>query len=50
VKAFAVDARGATAIEYCLIAAFVSIVIVAAVTSIGTGVNTLLSRVLTGFH
>ena len=30
---------GATAIEYCLIASFLSIVIVVAVTGIGSGLN-----------
>lgn len=49
-KAFATDEHGATAIEYCLIAAFVSIVIVGAVTNVGSAVNSLLTRVLTGFH
>ncbi|MGQ0683894.1 Flp family type IVb pilin [Bradyrhizobium sp.] len=33
------DERGATAIEYCLIAAGISIVIVVAVNGIGTGLN-----------
>jgi pilus assembly protein Flp/PilA len=37
---FASDESGATAIEYCLIAAGVSIVILAAVNSIGTTLNT----------
>jgi pilus assembly protein Flp/PilA len=34
------DQSGATAIEYCLIAVGLSIVIVAAVNGIGTGLNT----------
>ena len=34
------DEAGATAIEYCLIATGISIVIVAAVTGIGTSLNT----------
>ena len=34
------DQSGATAIEYCLIALGISIVILAAVNSIGTGLNT----------
>ena len=34
------DECGATAIEYCLIAAGISIVIVAAVNGIGTALNT----------
>jgi pilus assembly protein Flp/PilA len=37
---FASDESGATAIEYCLIAAGVSIVILAAVNSIGTTLDT----------
>jgi pilus assembly protein Flp/PilA len=34
------DESGATAIEYCLIAVGISIVIITAVNSIGTGLNT----------
>lgn len=34
------DESGATAIEYCLIAVGLSIVIITAVNSIGTGLNT----------
>ena len=37
---FLSDESGATAIEYCLIAAGLSIVILAAVNSIGTSLNT----------
>ena len=37
---FAADARGATAIEYALIASLVSMVIVAGVTAIGTQLST----------
>ena len=37
---FVVDECGATAIEYCLIAAGISIVIVTAVNGIGTALNT----------
>ena len=36
---FLIDETGATAIEYCLIAAGLSIVIVTAVNSIGTSLN-----------
>jgi pilus assembly protein Flp/PilA len=36
---FLVDQSGATAIEYCLIAAGISIVILAAVNGIGTTLN-----------
>jgi pilus assembly protein Flp/PilA len=45
VKAFAADDGGATAIEYALIAGFVSIVIVGAVTNLGTAVKALYLRV-----
>jgi pilus assembly protein Flp/PilA len=37
---FLADQSGATAIEYCLIAAGISIVIVVAVNGIGTSLNT----------
>jgi pilus assembly protein Flp/PilA len=37
---FLSDHSGATAIEYCLIAVGISIVIIAAVNGIGTGLNT----------
>ena len=36
---FLADQSGATAIEYCLIAAGISIVIITAVQGIGTGLN-----------
>ena len=42
---FANDHTGATAIEYALIAAGISIVIVAAVNSIGTSLNSTFSSV-----
>jgi len=45
--AFLEDRSGATAIEYGLIAAGISIVIVAAVTSIGTSLNTSFTSVST---
>ena len=41
------DESGATAIEYCLIAAGISIVILAAVNSIGTTLNTSFTSVNT---
>ena len=40
ISSFLHDESGATAIEYCLIAVGLSIVIVTAVNSIGTGLNT----------
>jgi pilus assembly protein Flp/PilA len=42
---FVIDDVGATAIEYALIAAGISIVIVVAVNSIGTSLNTTFSSV-----
>jgi len=44
VKAFAVSPSGATAIEYALIAGLVSIVIVTAVTLLGSDVKGLFQR------
>jgi pilus assembly protein Flp/PilA len=38
-RKFLVDRRGATAIEYCLIAAFLSIAIIAGVRSVGLNIN-----------
>jgi pilus assembly protein Flp/PilA len=40
ISRFLSDQSGATAIEYCLIAAGISIVIVAAVNGLGTTLNT----------
>jgi pilus assembly protein Flp/PilA len=45
---FLKDTKGATAIEYALIAAGISIVIVVAVTAIGTSLNTMFTSVSTG--
>ena len=47
-RRFLKDTRGATAIEYALIAAGISIVIVVAVTAIGTSLNTMFTSVSTG--
>jgi len=44
---FLSDESGATAIEYCLIAVGISIVILAAVNSIGTSLNTTFTAVNT---
>jgi pilus assembly protein Flp/PilA len=46
---FARDERGATAIEYALIAGCISIAIVAAATSIGTTLNSTFTSVKNGF-
>lgn len=43
---FAIDTSGATAIEYALIAGSVSIVIVTAVTMVGTNVKDLFQRLV----
>ncbi len=40
------DVRGATAIEYGLIAALVAIVIIAGVTALGTNLSTLFGQVV----
>ena len=47
-RRFLKDTKGATAIEYALIAAGISIVIVVAVTAIGTSLNTMFTSVSTG--
>jgi len=44
------DQRGATAIEYALIALLISIVIVAAATQIGASVSSLVASVLPGLQ
>ena len=49
ISSFFSDERAATAIEYCLVACSISIVIVAAVTGIGENVRLLLVRVRDGF-
>ncbi|MBS0280774.1 MAG: Flp family type IVb pilin [Proteobacteria bacterium] len=46
VKRFAADTSGATAIEYALVAGSVSIVIVAAVSMVGTNVKGLFQRLV----
>jgi pilus assembly protein Flp/PilA len=47
IQKFLADQAGATAIEYCLIAAGLSIVIVTAVNGIGTALNTKFGSVST---
>ncbi|MQX36036.1 Flp family type IVb pilin [Roseospira navarrensis] len=42
--------RGATSIEYALIAAFISIVIVGAVTAVGTSLDSFFGQVASGFN
>lgn len=47
---FRADVRGATSIEYALIASIVSLAIIAGATSAGLNLVVLLSGVLTGFQ
>ena len=46
-KSFMSDESGATAIEYGLIAALISVVIVGTVTTVGTNLNTTFSKIKT---
>jgi pilus assembly protein Flp/PilA len=46
-RRFLADERGATAIEYGLIAALIAVVIITAVTALGTTIKTKLNRVVT---
>jgi pilus assembly protein Flp/PilA len=41
---------GATAIEYGLIAALIAVVIIGALTAVGTSLNTMLGSVATSLH
>jgi pilus assembly protein Flp/PilA len=45
---FVRDESGATAIEYCLIAALIAVVIIGAVTAVGTKLSTTFTSVSTG--
>jgi pilus assembly protein Flp/PilA len=47
VSRFIQDERGATAIEYGLIVALISVVIITAVSTIGTNLNTKFTRIST---
>ncbi len=47
---FVRDESGATAIEYGLIAALIAVVIIGALTAIGTNLSTKLSTVATNLH
>ena len=49
-RSFGQNNRGATAIEYGLIAALIAVVIIGAVTAIGTSLNTSFNSVATGLH
>ena len=47
ISRFVKDERGVTAIEYGLLAALISVVIITAVTSIGTNLNTKFTAIST---
>jgi pilus assembly protein Flp/PilA len=49
VRRFCLDGAGATAIEYAMIAALISIVIVTAVTQIGQNVNSFFTQMIAPF-
>jgi pilus assembly protein Flp/PilA len=49
-KKFASDDSGATAIEYGLIASLIAVVIIAAVTSVGSHLTTTFSEVAANLH
>ena len=50
ISRFLADQSGATAIEYCMIAAGISIVIVVVVNGLGTTLNTKYTSVNTALH
>ena len=50
VRRFVASQRGATAIEYALIATGIAMALVAIVASLGTKVNTMWSSVATALH
>lgn len=50
IKSFLKDESGATAIEYGLIAALISVVIIAAVDLVGTNLNTTFTAVATNLQ
>ena len=50
VTRFLKDESGATAIEYGLIAALISVVIIGALTALGTNLNTKFTAVSTSLH
>ena len=47
-KSFLADESGATAIEYGLIAALIAVVIIGAVSTVGTRLNTAFTRIGSG--
>ena len=48
IKRFVQDESGATAIEYGLIAALIAVVIIGAVTAVGTNLSATFTKVTTG--
>jgi pilus assembly protein Flp/PilA len=50
IQRFAADERGATAIEYCLIAGLISVAIVGGATQIGTSLVGMISGVTSGLQ
>jgi pilus assembly protein Flp/PilA len=50
VRRFVADASGATSIEYTMLAMLIAIVIIGALTKIGTEVNTMIISAATGLH
>jgi pilus assembly protein Flp/PilA len=50
VRRFAADASGATSIEYTLIAMLIAIVIIGALTTMGTKVNALIASAAPSLH
>jgi pilus assembly protein Flp/PilA len=49
-KTFAAEKKGATAIEYGLIAALIAVVIITGLTVVGTNLNTMLGSVATSLR
>ncbi len=49
-KSFAVDSRGATAIEYALIATLIALVVIGALIIIGTRLNVMIAAVVPGLQ
>jgi pilus assembly protein Flp/PilA len=50
VKRFTADSSGATAIEYTLLVMLIAIVVVAAISTIGTNVNSMIQSAANGFN
>jgi pilus assembly protein Flp/PilA len=49
-RSFCTDESGATAIEYCLIASLIALVIVTALTTLGTNLKAKYNAVASGFR